>query len=166
MSRPAVRGSVESCVCFAGMHQSKHYTEIRNSAAGEALHLINTWKQVEDTGMAMKHFEQIRKQELPPMDTGEIRAFLKDFSVSEDPDKPITCGLFRLEQGKSLTYTYTYHEMKLIVDGTFHLEDETGQKITATAGDLFYFPKGSTITFSTPKFGLGFFCGQRGEGEA
>ncbi|SVC23197.1 uncharacterized protein METZ01_LOCUS276051, partial [marine metagenome] len=33
-------------------------------------------------------------------------------------------------------------------------------------GDLLYFPKGTSITFSTDDFGLGFFCGQRGEGEA
>lgn len=116
--------------------------------------------------MPMKYFEQITKQELPAMDTGEVPAFLKDFAISEDTDKPITSGLFRLEKGKPLTYTYTYHEMKLIVGGTLEIEDEAGQKVTATAGDLFYFDKGSTITFSTPDFGVGFFCGQRGEGEA
>ena len=95
-----------------------------------------------------------------------MKAFLKVFAVSEDDDKPITSGLFRLEAGESLEYTYTYHEMKLIVDGSFIIEDETGQKVTAKPGDLFYFPKGTSITFSTPDFGLGFFCGQRGEGEA
>jgi ethanolamine utilization protein EutQ (cupin superfamily) len=56
--------------------------------------------------------------------------------------------------------------MKFIVDGHFTIEDETGQKVTAKAGDLLYFPKGTSITFSTDDFGLGFFCGQRGEGEA
>ena len=56
--------------------------------------------------------------------------------------------------------------MKFIVDGSFIIQDETGQKVTAKPGDLFYFPKGTAITFSTPNFGLGFFCGQRGEGEA
>jgi ethanolamine utilization protein EutQ (cupin superfamily) len=116
--------------------------------------------------MAMKHFKQIVKEDLPPMDTGEVAAFLEDFAISEDADKPITAGLFRLERGEPLTYTYTYHEMKLIVDGTFVISDESGQEIVATAGDLFYFSKGSTITFSTPDYGLGFFCGQRGEGEA
>ena len=80
--------------------------------------------------------------------------------------KPITSGLFRLEAGESLEYTYTYHEIKLIVDGSFIIEDESGQKVTAKPGDLFYFPKGSAITFSTPDFGVGFFCGQRGEDEA
>ncbi len=100
------------------------------------------------------------------MEVEGVRAFLKDFALSEDSEKPITSGLFRLEKGEPLTYTYTYHEMKLIVDGSFNIEDETGQKITATAGDLLYFTKGSTITFTTPDFGIGFFCGQRGEGEA
>ena len=56
--------------------------------------------------------------------------------------------------------------MKFVVDGTFIIEDETGQKVTAKPGDLFYFPKNTSITFSTPDFGLGIFCGQRGEGEA
>ena len=51
--------------------------------------------------------------------------------------------------------------MKFIVDGSFIIEDETGKKVTAKNGDIFYFPKGTSITFSTPDFGLGFFCGQR-----
>lgn len=109
--------------------------------------------------MAIRYFKQITGRKLPPMDTSDVAAFLNDFAVSEDKDKPITSGLFRLEKGESLSYTYTYHEMKLIVDGTLEIEDETGH-------DLFYFPKGSAITFSTPDFGVGFFCGQRGEGEA
>jgi ethanolamine utilization protein EutQ (cupin superfamily) len=114
----------------------------------------------------MKHIGKVLGQQLPAMEGEDAAAFLKDFAVSADSDKPITSGLFRLEAGKPMTYTYTYHEMKLIVDGKFEIADETGQKVTATAGDLFYFPKGSTITFTTPSFGVGFFCGQRGEGEA
>ena len=113
--------------------------------------------------MAFTHYQQIRDQELPSMEIDNVKAFLKDFSVSEDTDKPITSGLFRLEAGESLEYTYTYHEMKLIVDGSFIIQDESGQKVTAKPRDLFYFPKGSAITFSTPDFGVGFFCGQRGE---
>ena len=57
--------------------------------------------------MAFKHFEQIKSQELPSMEIGNVPAFLKDFAVSEDSEKPITCGLFRLEAGESLQYTYT-----------------------------------------------------------
>ncbi len=116
--------------------------------------------------MAFKYFEQIKNQELPSMEVDGVKAFLKDFAVSEDAEKPITSGLFRLEAGESLQYTYTYHEMKFIVAGTLIIEDETGQKVTAQAGDFLYFPEGSAITFSTTDFGIGFFCGQRGEDEA
>ena len=115
---------------------------------------------------AMHHKGKILGRELPRMEEFEANAFLDDFVVSEDPDRPITAGLFRLEAGESMTYTYTYHEIKLILDGEFRISDDTGQTVEATQGDLFYFPAGSTITFSTPVFGLGYFVGQRGEGEA
>ena len=114
----------------------------------------------------MQHKGKISGRELPPMDESEANAFLEDFAVSADLEKPITAGLFRLEAGETMSYTYTYHEIKLIIDGEFEISDDTGQTVTATRGDLFYFPKGSTITFSTPDFGLGYFVGQRGEGEA
>ena len=116
--------------------------------------------------MAFKLYNQITNDELPSMEVEGVNAFLKDFSVSDDADKPMTSGLFRLKAGESLKYTYTYHEMKFIVDGSFTIEDETGQKKTVKAGDLLYFPKGTAMTFTTDDFGLGFFCGQRGEGEA
>jgi len=116
--------------------------------------------------MAFKLFNQIINEELPSMEVNGVNAYLKDFSVSTDSDKPITSGLFRLKAGESLKYTYTYHEMKFIVDGSFIVEDETGQKKTVKAGDLLYFPKDTEMTFTTDNFGLGFFCGQRGEGEA
>ena len=116
--------------------------------------------------MAFKLYNQIINEELPSMEVKGVNAFLKDFSVSEDADKPITSGLFRLKAGESLKYTYTYHEMKFIVDGRFTIEDETGQKQTVKAGDLLYFSKGTAMTFTTDDYGLGFFCGQRGEGEA
>jgi uncharacterized cupin superfamily protein len=35
--------------------------------------------------------------------------------------------------------------MKIIVDGSFDIEDETGKKVHAVAGDVFYFPKGAKV---------------------
>ena len=64
--------------------------------------------------MAFKHYKQIKTQELPSMNIDNVPAFLKDFSISDDSEKPITSGLFRLKAGQSLKYTYTYHEMKFI----------------------------------------------------
>jgi uncharacterized cupin superfamily protein len=117
------------------------------------------------TSLINTHFPQ------PPLIANE-NAYLGDIFSSgpsalphaqpcPDSSKPITCGLYRLEAGTPLVYEYTYHEMKIIVDGEFVISDGTGQKVTGRKGDVFYFPKGSKITFETSSFGLGFFVGQR-----
>ena len=56
-----------------------------------------------------------------------------------------------------MVYDYTYDEMKIILEGQFEISDETGKKVTATPGDVFYFPKGSKITFTTESYGLAFY---------
>jgi len=97
---------------------------------------------------------------------GNENAFLGDIAVSTDTEKPISAGFYRLEPGTPLVYTYTYHEMKIIISGDFTIADEAGNKVTASAGDVFYFPKGSVITFTSEKGGLAFYTGQRAEGAA
>jgi ethanolamine utilization protein EutQ (cupin superfamily) len=71
----------------------------------------------------------------------------------------VSCGFYRLEKGTPLVYTYTYDEMKIILEGQFEISDETGQKVTASPGDVFYFPKGAKITFTTEDYGLAFYVG-------
>jgi len=66
---------------------------------------------------------------------------------SIDQKAPISAGFYRLEPGTSLVYEYTYHEMKIIVSGSFDISDETGKKVHAVAGDVFYFPKGAKVRF-------------------
>jgi ethanolamine utilization protein EutQ (cupin superfamily) len=107
---------------------------------------------------------KITEQEIPLFEGNN--AFLKDFAMSKDENAPMSAGLFRLEKGDSITYEYTYEEMKIILDGEFHITDGSGAEVSATAGDLFYFPKGSVITFRTDDFGLAYFVGQRGADEA
>ncbi|KAF2419000.1 hypothetical protein EJ08DRAFT_654113 [Tothia fuscella] len=97
---------------------------------------------------------------------GNENAFLGDISNSTDSAKPLSAGFFNLKPGTPLVYDYTYHEMKIIISGSFDIEDETGKKVHAVAGDVFYFPKGSKITFTTTDGGLAFYTGQRGAGEA
>lgn len=80
-------------------------------------------------------------------------------SEERNPEKPISAGFYRLEKGTPLVYEYTYDEMKIILEGEFEISDETGQKVTATPGDVFHFPKGAKITFSTPSYGLAFYVG-------
>ncbi|PSS14904.1 hypothetical protein M430DRAFT_254284 [Amorphotheca resinae ATCC 22711] len=117
--------------------------------------------------IAFSHFAGAQTSFKPPLIANE-NAFLGDVVTSEpnDPVAPVAAGFYRLEKGTPLVYDYTYHEMKIIVDGEFDIADETGQKVHAVKGDVFYFPKGSKITFTTESFGLGFFVGQRKSGEA
>ncbi|KAK3074466.1 hypothetical protein LTR53_003074 [Teratosphaeriaceae sp. CCFEE 6253] len=113
--------------------------------------------------VAFKYFKQQQQTFKPPLIANE-NAYLGDVATSEkeDSDKPISCGLYRLEK----VYEYTYHEMKIILEGHFDISDEAGNKVHATAGDVFHFPKGSKITFTTEDYGLAFYTGQRKEGTA
>jgi len=106
---------------------------------------------------------------LPLWPTRQSSALLTPPDSNSDkvePDKPISAGFYRLEKGTPLVYTYTYHEMKIIVEGEFDIEDETGQKVHAVPGDVFWFPKGAKITFTTNSYGLAFYTGSRVEGGA
>ena len=55
--------------------------------------------------MAFKHYPQIAKQDIPSMNVENVKAYLRDFSLSDDKEKPMTSGLFRLKAGESLKYT-------------------------------------------------------------
>ncbi|KAF2872942.1 RmlC-like cupin domain-containing protein [Massariosphaeria phaeospora] len=115
----------------------------------------------------MTHFAKAQSTFKPPLIANE-NAFLGDIVSNDkiDSEKPISCGFYRLEKGTPLVYTYTYHEMKIIVEGSFIISDETGKEVTAVPGDVFYFPKGAKITFKTDDYGLAFYTGQRKEGAA
>ncbi|KAF2721214.1 hypothetical protein K431DRAFT_74399 [Polychaeton citri CBS 116435] len=117
--------------------------------------------------VALNYFAQAQKEFKPPLIANE-NAFLGDVISSDkiDTTSPISCGFYRLEKGTPLVYEYTYHEMKIILEGSFDISDETGQKVHATKGDVFYFPKGAKITFTTEDYGLAFYTGARKEGAA
>lgn len=111
-------------------------------------------------GPAMQHIRNAQQAPIKSMGIDGTNAFLVDLISSDDKQAPITCGLFRMEKGKPLTYTYTYDESKIILDGEMTVSDGNST-VQATKGDMLFFPKGSTITFSSASSGLGFICGQR-----
>ncbi|KAF2097978.1 hypothetical protein NA57DRAFT_57150 [Rhizodiscina lignyota] len=114
---------------------------------------------------ALKHFPKAQSTFQIPLIANE-NAFLGDIATSTDSDKPISAGFYRLKKGTPLVYEYTYHEMKIILEGSFDISDEAGNKVHAVPGDVFYFPKGSKITFTTDDYGYAFYTGQRAEGAA
>lgn len=115
--------------------------------------------------LELQHISGAQGIQLPSMGVEGTNAFLKDVAGNNDKKAPLTCGLFRMEKGKSLTYTYDYDEAKIILEGTMTVSD--GHKtVKAKAGDVLYFPKGATINFSSDSSGLGFICGNREFGGA
>ena len=113
------------------------------------------------SGKPFHYKKQAIKVVQPSMNIPGVGAFLGDTFVSTDVDKRICAGFFHLEKSNELKYSYDYDEMKIVVEGTFIISDDTGQKVIATVGDVLYFPSGSNVTFSTPDRAVGFFCGQR-----
>jgi len=91
--------------------------------------------------MGFKHYPQISKEDIPSMKIENVNAFLRDFSISDDKEKPMTSGLFRLKAGESLKYTYTYLEMKFIVDGSLQLKMKLDKKFLLNLEIFFIFQK-------------------------
>lgn len=109
---------------------------------------------------SLKFFHQAQKMDIPSMDVEDVDAFFTDIVGSERENSPISCGLFKIEKGKPLVYEYDYDDVKMMLEGQITFSDGERQ-VTAHPGDVLYFPKGSTITFSTKDAGLAFACGQR-----
>ena len=113
----------------------------------------------------MKTFPNAQSATLDSLGIKGVNAWLSDIVSSGDPDAPITCGLFRMESGEVLDYTYSYDEAKFIIDGEMTLAEAGGETVHVKAGDVVYFDTGAEIRFSSKSSGLAFYCGQRALGE-
>ncbi|RLV96603.1 hypothetical protein JA1_000189 [Spathaspora sp. JA1] len=115
--------------------------------------------------MPMQHKAAAQSVKPPSIPSPGNNSFLGEvFTSDAPPEQQITAGFYRQESGEPLVYNYTYDEMKVVleVEGEFTLTDETGYKVSAKPGDVFFFPKGSTITFATTGYALNFYTGLRG----
>ena len=111
--------------------------------------------------MAMTYVPGALRANLKSMDLPSNNGYMTDFLGSDNSTQPLTCGFFRMERGAPLTYKYDFDEMKLVVEGEITIADESGNSHNAVPGDIFYFSKGSEITFSTSSCATLFYCAQR-----
>lgn len=94
---------------------------------------------------------------LPSMNAPGCDAAIAD-SLTHPNGSVMSSGFFELKASEPLVYTYECDEMKVVIRGEFILTDRaTGEVTHAKERDVLFFPKGSTITFETPDYGLGFF---------
>ena len=79
---------------------------------------------------------------LPSMEVPGVEAFIGD-TLSNPQGSELAAGFFELRAGEPLDYTYTYDEMKVVVEGEFHLTNlDTGDRVVAGVKDVLFFPKG------------------------
>jgi ethanolamine utilization protein EutQ (cupin superfamily) len=98
---------------------------------------------------------------LPSMNEPGVDAAIGD-SLHNPEGSVMSAGFFELKASDPLVYTYTYDEMKVVIAGEFILTDQdTGEVTHAKQRDVLFFPKGTTVKFETPEYGLGFFTGHR-----
>ncbi|KAL8998996.1 MAG: hypothetical protein Q9169_002102 [Polycauliona sp. 2 TL-2023] len=114
------------------------------------------------------YFANAQSEFKPPL-IANGNAFLGDVFSSDRTTSPISAGFYRLEPGPELIYTYTYDEMKILLEGDMQIsqlkdangEDVVKEEVQAKKGDTFFFPKGAVVRFRTKEGGLAWFCGQR-----
>ena len=98
---------------------------------------------------------------LPSMNEPGVEAAIGD-SLHNPEGSVMSAGFFELKASDPLVYTYTYDEMKVVIQGTFVLTDMTTGDVTlAKERDVLFCPKGTTVKFQTPDYALGFFAGHR-----
>lgn len=108
----------------------------------------------------LEFFDDVQSIPIASMNEPGVNAYFEDIVGSGDPKAPISCGMFKIEKGEPLVYTYDYDDTKIMLEGHIYFSDGE-QKVKADKGDVLFFPKGSTITFSTDDSGLAYACGQR-----
>lgn len=70
--------------------------------------------------------------------------------VTESDGSPMAAGYMTITKG-AFPWTLTYDEVQVVLEGELHLGGDAGDKV-GHPGDIFYVPKGSSITFGTPNW--------------
>lgn len=110
--------------------------------------------------MPLTTYPGVFSMELPDMNIPGVAGFLLDVDSGKS-GPPITSGMFRLNAGEPLEYTYDFDEFKVVLEGEMHITEKDGTKHVLKQGDMIRFTKGASVTFSTPSTGLTFYVAQR-----
>ncbi|KAL8663021.1 MAG: hypothetical protein Q9202_004251 [Teloschistes flavicans] len=132
----------------------------------------------DDAVLPFSYIANAQAEYKPPL-IANGNAFLGDvFSTSDiNRPNPLSAGFYHLRPGPELVYTYTYDEMKILVDGDMQIaqldasaggehdgkqdENLVKEEVDAKAGDVFFFPKGAVVRFRTRGGGKAWFVGGR-----
>ncbi len=100
-------------------------------------------KEKDPSGVLLVHTDTVKCQSFEGRDDVRVR----DVTTLEEAPRMAT-GVMEVERTQ-FPWTLSYDEYDLVLSGT--LEIKVGERTyTGRAGDLFYIPKGSAISFCSP----------------
>ncbi|VUC29091.1 unnamed protein product [Clonostachys rosea] len=101
------------------------------------------------------HFHKV-----PKLNPGPPNVYFGDVFTSSTPDaaNPLTGSMFFLEHldDNEPAPKYDYDETGVVLKGELHIKDEKGNEAKLQPGDTFFVHRGSTITFSTPRYAIAY----------
>lgn len=74
---------------------------------------------------------------------------------------PTLTGGFYEVGGEAETFTYSCEELKVVLSGELHVDEEGKEPFVAQPGTVLYIPKDAQITFSSPAGARAFYAAHR-----
>lgn len=103
-------------------------------------------KEIDETGVVLVKGKSVKME---TFDTGnpKDKVCLKE-TMTRELSPHLAAGFMELEES-AFDWTLTYNEMDYIIEGTLDIIVD-GKTYRGHAGDVFYIPEGTSITFATP----------------
>lgn len=108
-------------------------------------------RQVDASGVTSIKLATVKVDESNRLDTGNSKdvVYTKDlFTLEESPR--LGCGMMEMKE-TTFDWTLNYDEIDYVIEGTLDIIID-GRKVSASAGEIVFIPKGTKIQFSVKDF--------------
>lgn len=108
-------------------------------------------RQVDASGVTSIKLPTVKVDESNRLDTGNPKdvVYTKDlFTLEESPR--LGCGMMEMKE-TTFDWTLNYDEIDYVIEGTLDIIID-GRKVSASAGEIIFIPKGTKIQFSVKDF--------------
>ncbi|WP_158738278.1 hypothetical protein [Alteribacillus sp. YIM 98480] len=76
-------------------------------------------------------------------------------------EKALSMGYFSMQTSEDFKFTYTYLEIKVVINGKIIIRDDSDKKYVAEAGDVLIFTPDTTVIFDGESNGDAIYTGHR-----
>ena len=89
-----------------------------------------------------------------------LKSQIIDVPVSAK-ENAIQLGYFSMQPSEDFEFTYTFLEVKVVINGKIIVRDDRGEKYVGEAGDVFIFTPETTVIFDGESDGDAIYTGHR-----